>query len=336
MSGGAVVEHPALTHQPPHVFLLSQPVRRVGSFPRGGERTVCAVVWWLQAHTHQPPSHMSGGAVVEHPALTHQPPHVLLLSQPVRRVGSFPRGGEWTVCAVVWWLQAHTHQPPSHMSGGAVVEHPALTHQPPHVLLLSQPVRRVGSFPRGGEWTVCAVVWWLQAHTHQPPSHMLGGAVVERRALTHQPPHVFLLSQPVRRVGSFPRGGEWTACAVVWWLSAHTHQPPSHMLGGAVVERCALPHLPPHAFPPRRSLSGGPAGGFVPPRRRVDGVRGGVVALGPRASAAVPHVGGRGGGASCSHASAPPCFSVVSACPAGGFVPPRRRVDGVRRGVVVC
>src|SRR6056297_2194301 len=29
------------------------------------------------------------------------------------------------------------------MSGGAVVEHPALTHQPPHVLLLSQPVRRV-------------------------------------------------------------------------------------------------------------------------------------------------------------------------------------------------
>src|SRR6056297_1415860 len=131
------------------------------------------------------------------------------------------------------------------MLGGAVVERCALTHQPPHVLPLSQPVRRVGSFPRGGEWTACAVVWWLSAHTHQPPSHMLGGAVVERYALAHQPPHVFLLSQPVRRVGSFPRGGEWTTCAVVCRPLAHTHQPSSRVEGGAVVEHVALTHQPP-------------------------------------------------------------------------------------------
>src|SRR6056297_3025268 len=74
---------------------------------------------------------------------------------------------------------------------------------------------------------------------------MLGGAVVERRALTHQPPHVFLLSQPVRRVGSFPRGGEWTTCAVVCRPLAHTHQPSSRVEGGAVVEHVALTHQPP-------------------------------------------------------------------------------------------
>ena len=98
------------------------------------------------------------------------------------------------VCEVVLWPRARMHQPPPRA-----------------------PVRRLGWSPLGGEWTACAVVWWLYAHTHQPQSHMLGGVVVERRALTHQPPHVFLLSQPVRRVGSFPRGGEWTTCAVVWW-----------------------------------------------------------------------------------------------------------------------
>src|SRR6056297_1285557 len=74
---------------------------------------------------------------------------------------------------------------------------------------------------------------------------MLGGAVVERRALTHPPPHVFLLSQPVRRVGSFPRGGEWTTCAVVCRPLAHTHQPSSRVEGGAVVEHVALTHQPP-------------------------------------------------------------------------------------------
>jgi len=195
---------------------------------------VCEVVLWPRARMHQPPPRA-----------------------PVRRLGWSPLGGEWTACAVVWWLYAHTHQPQSHMLGGVVVERRALTHQPPHVFLLSQPVRRVGSFPRGGEWTACEVVWWLYAHTHQPPSHMLGGVVVERRALTHQPPHVFLiLSQPVRRVGSFPPWRRvWTMRAVVCWLFAHTHQPSSKVSGGAVVEHVALTHQPPPS--PRRLWSTG-------------------------------------------------------------------------------
>ena len=63
------------------------------------------------------------------------------------------------------------------------------------------------------------------------------------------------------------------------------------------------PPVPPAR--PAKTFPGRPVVRCVPERPRVDGVRGGVVALGPHASAAVPHVGGRGGGASCSHASAP-------------------------------
>jgi len=112
------------------------------------------------------------------------------------------------VCGVVLWLCAGTHQPPPSPS--------------------TPRVRRDG-------WTACEVVWWLQAHMHQPPSRVVGGAVVERRALTHQPPSFLLLSSPVLRVGWSPRGGERTAREVVCWLFAHTHQPPPTVLGGALV-----------------------------------------------------------------------------------------------------
>src|SRR6056297_3373963 len=146
--------------------------------------------------------------------------------------------------------------------------------------------------------------------------------------------------QPARPAGTFP-GRPVVRCV--------PERPRVDGVRGGVVALCphasaAVPHVGgrgggascSHASAPPcfSSVSACPGGGFLPPRRRVDGVRGGVLALCPHGSAAVPHVGGRGGGVSCSHASAPPCFSSVSACPAGGFVPPRRRVDGVRGGVV--
>jgi len=54
------------------------------------------------------------------------------------------------------------------------------------------------------------------------------------------------------------------------------------------------------------SLLACPAGGVVPPRGRVDGARGGVLAVCPHASAAVQSVGGCVGVAGCSHAFVPP------------------------------
>eukprot|EP00962_Isochrysis_galbana_P027839 scaffold8763_cov119-Isochrysis_galbana.AAC.6 len=86
------------------------------------------------------------------------------------------------VCGVVLWPRAGTHQPPPSPSTPRACD---------------------GTSGRRARW--CG--GFKPTCISRRPVRVVGGAVVERCALTHQPPKFLLLSSPVPWVGWSPRGG---------------------------------------------------------------------------------------------------------------------------------